>query len=263
MIRIILIMAALFISACGPSKEEILRLQLLEQQRIAAELAAQREAEARELRIQQRSQEAHSAFKKNASLTAKQWQQLFNQPHDFKAEQIYFAKISLQAARYSYADKHQVFSIIGMRPVANQTPYATILANSKKSSFLELTLFSETELNRVNQEVAKEGGQRLAVAFDNIKKQPLLRGSNSQWRFDDALFHDLRWSVSPEQAWEVTSGRDAYVQVGLRICATPQCQVRYTYQSQPTLGLQADVISLLVIDGKSQQVLTEFVREAL
>ena len=63
--KVIITSATLLLAACGPSKEELARIELLaqEQARIAAE-AAQQEASARRMRISTRLQRA-DAHRKN------------------------------------------------------------------------------------------------------------------------------------------------------------------------------------------------------
>lgn len=255
----LLLGAVLLLSGCGPSKEEVLRLQMLEAQRAAAAEAARAEAEAREQRVKERLQQAYQALQHQHSLSDRDIQALFAQTSRIDPLATYFVSRELQPAKYSYGDQKQRFSVVGLRRISAGDAYPAATAATPQ---LELALFTETELNRLHQPVTKAGGQRLTVVVGNFKQQPLLRNLSRNWHWEAGLFDDLRWDTSPEQAWALTSGRDVRIQFGLRLRPENLHQQRYIHQEHPTHSLQAEVISILVTDGRSGQVLAEFIREA-
>lgn len=266
MIRLSIGLAILLtLTGCsGPSKEELLRQQLLEAQRAeAAAAAARREAEAREQRIQERLQQALSVLQNGQELKDTDIHRIFQSAQQTGDRATRFVRLELQPAKYNYADKKQSFSVVGMRQVRNEEAFSGLQSHFSTPSQLELTLWAETEINRVGQSVTRAGGQRLTVATDNVKQSDSLKNFSQHWYWEAGLFDDLSWNISPEEAWELTSGRNVQVQVGLRFCPLADCRINYVHQGNPTRAIKADIISLLILDGRTNQVLAEFIRTGI
>lgn len=252
------------ISACsGPSKEELLRLQLLQaQQAEAAAIAAQQAADAREQRVKLRLQQALQAVQQQRALSPQTLETLLQSGQIPASGATQFVSLELLPAKYNYSANKQSFTVIGMRP-GHHEPALTLLSQQLATDApLELLLWQATELNALGQSVAREAGQRLSVITTDFRRSPLLRTYNRAWQWENSLFEDISWHTSPEQAWALTSGRDVRMQLGLRLCPLATCRVNYSYRGQPTTAMQADILSLLIIDGRTNEVLAEFISEA-
>ncbi len=77
--------------------------------------------------------------------------------------------------------------------------------------------------------------------------------------WEQSLFTDLTWNISPEEAWPVTSNRNAYIQIGLRFCNSQECIKRYSHKDKIVQAVAAQVMSVLVVDKSNQQILAEFI----
>lgn len=243
---------------CGPSQGDLLRTQQLEAQRAQAAADLLREEQARALRLQQRTEDALKASKTSALATS-DIQQLFANTTLIDQQKTYYVRAELQATPYQYQEKQQSFAIVGMRKATGTEPYAALMKRWQQESILEMLLYGETETNRINQTVLKKNGQRLVVALPDFKLYELL-SSEKLWSWEKGLFSDLTWQVSPEEAWNLTEKRSAQVQIGLRLCQNAECKLTYSYQNHPTQSLVGDVISILVLDSKSNRVLAKFIR---
>ncbi len=252
------------LTACsGPSKEELLRLQLLQaQQAEAAASAARQAAEAREQRVEQRLQQALQAVQQQRALSPDTLQGLFKNGQIPATGATQFISLELQPAKYNYGANKQSFSVIGMRPGHNEPALAVLSQQLATDAPLELLLWQATELNALGQSVARDGGQRLTIVTTDFRRSPALRTYNRAWQWENSLFEDISWHTNPEQAWALTSGRNVRMQLGLRLCPLATCRVNYSYREQPTTAMQADILSLLIIDGRTNEVLAEFIREA-
>ena len=134
--KVIITSAALLLAACGPSKEQLARIELLaqEQARIAAE-AAQQEASARKMRISTRLQRADIHWKSKAYLSEENVQSLFSSQvlriaglteEELEQQNTYFINYPLQAARYNYKKGFHPFNIVGIRSLGNSGPYSSL-----------------------------------------------------------------------------------------------------------------------------------------
>ncbi|MEC8444359.1 MAG: hypothetical protein VXZ05_09135 [Pseudomonadota bacterium] len=268
----LLLICALAVTACGPSKEELRRQQLLEAQRLEeARREAERLAAERDARVQDRLNESRRAWSAQERLTTADLDALFagNLNQKLRAGDTYFAEFELQAAKYNYGERKQSFVIVGMRNLPNSEVYSPLFPDKhaayqpgqKAESVLELTLRNETETNRLGQTVEKDAGQRWVAATLNFKDAPLLTTMQSSWRWEPGLFEDLSWFISPEKAYEQTSGRSLTLQVGFRFCPLSRCRLDHTYRKHPIHAVRSDVISVTVGNRANGQVLAEFVRE--
>lgn len=247
-----LIVLSLLLTGCGPSKQEILRMQALEAQRIAAEEAAARKAAAqREQRIIERRQLAYETLQDQAVLKKDEIKQLFSQPANINLSDTYFFKIDLQPEKYNYDEKHQNFTIIGMRRLSLSSAFSDLIQQWNSRTGLEITLLAESDTN-----------DELVTLIPNVKERTLLENKNPNWSWDKGLFTDFIWRVSPEKAWDLTSERSAYLQVGLRFCNNQNCIKRYSHNGKTIQGIGAEVMSILVVDGRTQKALAEFIRPA-
>lgn len=252
------------LTACsGPSKEELLRLQLLQAQQAEAAAEAERQAAAaREQRVEKQLQQALQAVQQQRQLPPEKIQQ-FLQPGKIPVTgATQFFSLELQPAKYNYSANKQSFSVVGMRQGHNETALTPLKQQLATDSVLELLLWQETELNALGQTVARKGGQRLTAVTSDIRRDASLRSFSQQWQWEDSLFEDISWHTSPEQAWALTSGRDVRLQLGLRLCPLADCRLQYSYRNQPTTAVRADIMSVLIVDGRNHEVLAEFIRAA-
>ena len=134
--KVIITSAALLLAACGPSKEQLARIELLaqEQARIAAE-AAQQEASARKMRVSTRLQRADTHWKNKEYLSEENVQSLFSSQdrrfaglteEELEQQNTYFINYPLQAARYNYKKGFHPFNIVGIRSLPNSGPYSSL-----------------------------------------------------------------------------------------------------------------------------------------
>lgn len=248
-----LMAVSLLLSGCGPSKEEVLRMQMLEAQRIeAAEQAARQAAALREQRIIERRQLAYDTLQKNQVLSSQEIQELYSSPEKINHAKTYFFNIALQPEKYNYADKNQSFTIIGMRRLTLASAYTELIKQWQAGTALELSLLEESKDN-----------DELVSVISNFKQHSVLENKNPNWTLEQSLFTDITWKTSPEEAWSINANRNAYIQIGLKFCTTAQCIKRYTHKDKAILAAAAEVMSLLIVDDRNNKVLAEFIRPAL
>lgn len=276
--RMLIILACILIlQACsGPSKEELRRMQLLEAQRAEqAALAAQKEAQERQIRMSERLQHARNALKQNTQLSQPQIDTLFSNTSEssLSADQTYYVQFDLQPAKYNYAQNKQSFTIVGMRNLPNSKVYGALFPDEKAQyqpgqlakSVLEFALKEDTEINRIGQKVLRDRGQRWVAAVLNFKNYDSLVNQNTndaEWYWEPGLFDDLSWNVAPETAYPYTSERLLTLQLGLRFCLLKdRCYLRSDYRKHPTHAMRAEVISVLIANRKNGEVLAEFIRD--
>lgn len=269
---LVLFLCLLTISGCGPSKEELRRQQLLENQRIEdARREAQRLAAERDARIQVRLNDARDAWSNKVYLNNADIDQLFSGEltRDLRAGKTYYIELELQAAKYNYNEGKQSFVIVGIRNLPNSAIYSPLFPDrdaayqpgQKAKSVLEFTLKNETEKNRLGQTVEKEDGKRWVAAALNFKDYDVLATMQSSWRWEAGLFEDLSWLVNPETAHKQTSDRSLTMQIGYRFCPLQRCRFEHQYRQHPISAIRTDVMSVLVGNRSTGQVLAEFVRE--
>lgn len=256
-----LLALSVLLSACGPSKQEILRQEILAQQRAeAARIEAQERADRAHARLEEARQHLSSSTTENIST-----QDTLHLLRNAETNKAYFFSIDLQAEKYNYNQKLQSFALVGLRTVDSSKTgnenFATLLTTLKTDKALELILAKEVEFNRLNQAVEKAGTQRIASLIPNIKTNQSLVIKNAAWQWNTGAFNDLNWQVDPEQAWELTSKHELKLQIGLRFCTHAPCLVTHDYQQHKTYSYQADVLSLLIYRADNKEVLAEFVSE--
>lgn len=247
-VLITLIGLSLSLSACGPSKEEILRQQMLAQQR--AEIA-QLEAQEQALRVQQRIQTAEQYLQDKTSvepLDLASAKTLFN---SLKGNQSYYFDVNLQADKYNYGQELQSFAIIGMRSLKSE---------SFDNNF-ELILAKEEIENNFHQWVEKSDGKRISANFKDIKQPQQLLALNQNWQINAGIFNDFDWRTEPEEAWSLTSNITLNMQIELRLCNLSDCQTTHQYQEHPTTSYQAEVLSILIYRTDNRKLLGRFVSE--
>lgn len=248
-----LIVISLLISGCGPSKQEVLRMQMLEAQRIeAAAQAAQKEAAQREQRIVERRQQAYETLQNQRVLQNSDIQALYSSPSEISANKTYFFNVALQPEKYNYGDKKQSFTIIGMRRLTLASAFTDLINQWQASTALEISLLEEGANN-----------DELVSVIPNIKQVSLLENKNPNWNWDESIFTDLTWSVSPEEAWPITSTRNASIQIGLRFCNSQDCIKHYVHKHKTVQAVAAQVMSVIVFDKSNQKALAEFIRPEL
>ena len=269
---VVLCLCILSVTGCGPSKEELLRQQLLEAQRQEdARREAERLAAERDARVQSRLNDARDTWSQQNYLSSDLLDTLFGGEltSDLRAGKTYYAEFELQAAKYNYGDNKQSFVIVGMRNLPNSTVYSPIFPDEKAAyqpgqkakSVLEFTLRNETEENRLAQIVEKEDGHRWVAAALNFKEYESLATLQSSWRWEPGLFEDLSWYITPEKAYEQTSGRNLTMQIGFRFCPLQRCKLEHQYRKHPIDAIRSDVISIVIGNRTNGSVLAEFVRE--
>lgn len=271
----------LLLAACGPSKEELARLELLaqEQARIAAE-QAQVEANARRKRINFRIQGADTHWSNKDYLTEKNVQSLFSSQDkrfaglsdaDLEQQNTYFISYPLQAARYQYKKGFHPFNIVGIRSLPNSGPYSSLFPDEaadyapghSAKSVVEFTLQQDLEKNRLGQDVLMKNGHRWVATVLNFKNYPALKSYNRDWKWIPGVFEDIKWNAAPEKTHAQSDTRALEVQLGLRFCTLEdRCYSNIDYQGHPTHAVRAEVMSIYVGNRESGKVLAKFVREA-
>lgn len=277
MLRIALMLTiATLISACsGPSSEELRRMQLLEAQRAEqAARQAQLEAERRQQRVEQRLNDAQAALSQSSQLSDEHIQQIFSPSpqQQLSSDSTYYKTYHLQPAKYNYNKAKQSFTLVGMRNLPNSAVYSPLFPDEsalyqpgqKAKSVLEFALAEETELNRLGKQVLKNKGQRWVAASLNFKSSDKLQTSNRDWFWEKGLFEDLSWKVAPEVAYPHTADRNLKIQLGFRICLLKdRCYLDSSYRKHPTHAVRTEVLSALVYNQKTGEVLAEFINDTL
>jgi hypothetical protein len=273
--------ASLLLAACGPSKEELARLELLaqEQARIAAQ-QAQKEAMARKKRITSRLQAADSHWKSKSYITETNVQALFSSQDkrfagltdaELEQQNTYFINYPLQAARYQYKKGFHPFNIVGIRSLPNSGPYSSLFPDEaadyapghSAKSVVEFTLQQDMEKNRLGQDVLMKNGHRWVATVLNFKNYPALKAYNRDWQWIPGVFEDIKWLAAPEKTHAESETRALEVQLGLRFCTLEdRCYSNIDYQGHPTHAVRAEVMSIYVGNKESGKVLAKFVREA-
>lgn len=273
--------ASLLLAACGPSKEELARLELLaqEQARIAAQ-QAQKEAMARKKRITSRLQAADSHWKSKSYITEANVQALFSSQDkrfagltdaELEQQNTYFINYPLQAARYQYKKGFHPFNIVGIRSLPNSGPYSSLFPDEaadyapghSAKSVVEFTLQQDMEKNRLGQDVLMKNGHRWVATVLNFKNYPALKAYNRDWQWIPGVFEDVKWLAAPEKTHAESETRALEVQLGLRFCTLEdRCYSKIDYQGHPTHAVRAEVMSIYVGNKESGKVLAKFVREA-
>ncbi|MEC7545446.1 MAG: hypothetical protein VYB48_00725 [Pseudomonadota bacterium] len=266
----ILVFCALAVAACGPSKEELRRQQLLEAQRLEqARLEAERLAAERDSRVQARLNEARDAWNSADYMSEGDIDTVFSGTitPELRAAKTYFVELELQAAKYNYGERKQSFVIVGMRNLPSSEVYRPLFPalqtgnDASANSILEFTLKNQQTENRLGQLVEKDDGQRWVAATLNFKDYDLLATMQTSWRWEPGLFEDLSWYISPEKAYEHTTDRALTMQVGLRFCPIQRCRMEHQYRKHPISTVRTDIISVMVGSRATGRVLAEFVRE--
>lgn len=279
-----LLASSLLMTACsGISEEERLRLEMLrqEQARAAAE-AAQKEAAAREERVQFRLKNALSAWNNKETISEDGVAVLF-QSRDarFAAQangqtldqsKIYYTRYPLQALRYNYKKQYQPLNIVGIRNLPNSQVYSPLFPDSSAQyrpghtakSVLEFVLTQDTEKNRMGQDVLMAGGHRWVATTLNFKDLDDLKNMNTfSMSWIQGVFEDIRWEQKPEVTHQFTKNRQLEIQLGFRFCTlTDRCFMDLDYRGNPTHAVRAEVMSILIVDGATQKVLGKFINEA-
>jgi hypothetical protein len=272
--------AAILLSACGPSKEELARLQLLEQERAraAAELA-QKEAAQKRKRVDARLADAEQHWNSKGYMSEADVQALFSSrdsrfadlsQEELEQQSTYFVTYPLQAARYQYKKGFHPFNIVGIRALPNSGPYSGLFPDEaadyapghSAKSVVEFTLKRDTEKNRLGQEVLQKNGHRWVATVLNFKNYPALKPYNREFSWIPGVFEDLKWTAAPEKTHAQSETRAMQVQLGLRFCMLDRCYSDIDYQGHPTHAVRAEVVSILVGNRDSGEVLAKFVREA-
>lgn len=272
---------ALLLAACGPSKEELARLQLLsqEQAKIAAE-QAQKEARIRNKRLSTRINSADASWLSKNYLTETDVQSLFSSQDkrfsglsDTELEQknTYFISYPLQAARYQYQQGFHPFNIVGIRSLPNSGPYNSLFPDEaadyapgqSAKSVVEFTLHQDLEKNRLGQDVPMKNGHRWVATVLNFKNYPALKSYNRDWQWIPGVFEDIKWNAAPEKTHAQSESRALEVQLGLRFCTLEdRCYSNIDYQDHPTHAVRAEVMSIYVGNRNTGKILAKFVREA-
>ena len=279
-IKVAISAAAILLAACGPSKEELARLELLsqEQARIAAE-QAQKEARARNKRIDSRLASASEHWTSKDYLTESDVQALFSSQDqrfagltdaELEQQNTYYINYPLQAARYQYKKGFHPFNIVGIRSLPNSGPYSSLFPDEaadyapghSAKSVVEFTLYQDSEKNRLGQDVLMKNGHRWVATVLNFKNYPALKPTSRDWQWIPGVFEDIKWQATPEKTHTQTEGRALKVQLGLRFCTlADRCYSNIDYQGHPTHAVRAEVISILVGNSETGKVLAKFVRE--
>lgn len=272
---------ALLLTACGPSKQELARLELLaqEQARIAAE-QAQEEATIRKKRLSSRLQRADRHWSNKEYLTDKNVQALFSSQdkrfagltdEELEQQNTYFISYPLQAARYQYKKGFHPFNIVGIRSLPNSGPYSSLFPDEaadyapghSAKSVVEFSLRQDLEKNRLGQDVLMKQGHRWVATVLNFKNYPALKPYNHDWNWIPGVFEDIKWNAAPEKTHAQSETRALEVQLGLRFCTLEdRCYSNINYQGHPTHAVRAEVMSIYIGNRKTGKVLAKFVREA-
>ncbi|MGK0249498.1 MAG: hypothetical protein ACI910_002244 [Oleispira sp.] len=280
-LKVIITTATLLLAACGPSKAEITRFDLLaqEQARVAAE-QAQQEANIRNKRIKSRLQSADLHWGNKDYLTEENVQALFSSQdkrfagltnEKLEQQSTYYINYPLQAARYNYKKGFHPFRIVGIRSLPDSGPYSSLFPDEaadyapgpSAKSVVEFALHQDLEKNRLGQEVLMKNGHRWVATVLNFKNHSTLKVYNRQWQWIPGVFEDIKWNASPEETHAQSDGRHLEVQLGLRFCTLKdRCFSSIDYQDHPTHAVRAEVISLYVGNRESGEILAKFVRKA-
>lgn len=272
---------SLLLAACGPSKEELARLELLaqEQARIAAE-HAQKEAKARKQRITTRLQGADSHWQNKQYISEANVQALFSSQDkrfagltdaELEQQNTYYINYPLQAARYQYKKGFHPFNIVGIRSLPNSGPYSSLFPDEaadyapghSAKSVVEFTLQQDLEKNRLGQDVLMKNGHRWVATVLNFKNYPALKSYNRDWQWIPGVFEDIKWKAAPEKTHAQSETRALEVQLGLRFCTLEdRCYSNIDYQGHPTHAVRAEVMSIYVGNKETGEILAKFVREA-
>lgn len=270
MLRILLISLCISVTACGPSKDELRRQQILEiQRKEQLRIEAEQLAAERDVKVQARLNEARNAWNKSRHMTNNDINAVFDssKASERYATTTHYVELELQAAKYNYKERKQSFVIVGVRNPGNDEIYRGLFSAFQPSnqndsdSILELTVKDQKIENRLGQLVEKPNGQRWIAAIKSFKYHNTLATIQSSWRWESSPFEDISWFISPEDAFEHTKDRALTVQVGLRFCPIEQCRTKYNSGDHPVNVVKADVISILVGNRATGRVLSEFVRE--
>lgn len=279
--KVVITTAALLLAACGPSKEELARLDLLaqEQARVAAE-QAQKEANARKKRMSQRLQGADLHWDSKEYLSEENVQALFSSQdkrfagltdEELEQQNTYYINYPLQAARYQYKKGFHPFNIVGIRSLPNSGPYSSLFPDEaadyapghSAKSVVEFALHQDFEKNRLGQKVLMKNGHRWVATVLNFKNYPALKSYNRDWQWIPGVFEDIKWNASPEKTHAQSDTRALQVQLGLRFCTLEdRCYSNIDYQGHPTHAVRAEVMSIYVGNSESGEILSKFVREA-
>ena len=279
--KVAITIAALFLAACGPSKEELARLELLaqEQARTAAE-QAQKEANTRKKRINNRLQGADLHWDNKDYLSEENVQALFSSQdkrfagltdEELEQQNTYFINYPLQAARYDYKKGFHPFNIVGIRSLPNSGPYSSLFPDEaadyapghSAKSVVEFALHQDLEKNRLGQNVLMKNGHRWVATVLNFKNYPALKSFNRDWQWIPGVFEDIKWNASPEKTHAQSDNRTLEVQLGLRFCTLEdRCYSNIDYQGHPTHAVRAEVMSIYVGNRETGKILAKFVRQA-
>ena len=280
-IKVAISAAAILLAACGPSKEELARLELLsqEQARIAAE-QAQKEARARNKRIDSRLASASEHWTSKDYLTESDVQALFSSQDqrfagltdaELEQQNTYYINYPLQAARYQYKKGFHPFNIVGIRSLPNSGPYSSLFPDEaadyapghSAKSVVEFTLYQDSEKNRLGQDVLMKNGHRWVATVLNFKNYPASNPTSRDWQWIPGVFEDIKWNATPEKTHAQSDSRSLEVQLGLRFCTLEdRCYSNIDYQGHPTHAVRAEVMSIYVGNRETGKVLAKFVREA-
>lgn len=280
-IKVVITSTTLLLAACGPSKEELARLDLLaqEQARIAAE-QAQITANLRKKRINSRLQSADAHWLSQTYLTEKNVQSLFSSQDkrfaglsdaELEQQNTYFVSYPLQAARYQYKKGFHPFNIVGIRSLPNSGPYNSLFPDEaadyapgqSAKSVVEFTLQQDLEKNRLGQDVLMKNGHRWVATVLNFKNYPALKSYNRDWQWIPGVFEDIKWLAAPEKTYSHSESRALEVQLGLRFCTLEdRCYSNIDYRGHPTHAVRAEVMSIYIGNRESGEILAKFVREA-
>ena len=271
MLRVVVmgIISILFLTACGPSPDALRRQQMLEAQRAeTARIEAERRAREREQLISTRMSEAKATWNNGGYTGTGTLPSLFNDT-GFEFNRVYYFSIPLQSQEYNYAEGKQSFLITDLRNLTDNQIYSSLFPDvsadyqpgHKAEPVLELILDKVTYVNSLEQQVERENGRRWVAAVADFKSRKTLHPLQSDWKWEPGLFEDISWLVNPERAYEYTRTRGLTMQIGLRFCPLDRCRTEYEYRNHPVEAVRAEVISLMLGDIKSHEVLAEFVRD--
>ncbi|MFT6114407.1 MAG: hypothetical protein ACI9MS_003607 [Glaciecola sp.] len=279
--KVIITTATLLLAACGPSKAELARSDLLAQEQARAAAAqAQKEASIRNKRVNNRLQSADLHWGNKDYLTEENVQALFSSQdkrfagltnEELEQQSTYYINYPLQAARYNYKKGFHPFRIVGIRSLPNSGPYSSIFPDEaadyapgqSAKSVVEFALHQDLEKNRLGQEVLMKNGHRWVATVLNFKNYPALKVYNREWQWIPGVFEDIKWNASPEKTHAQSDGRHLKVQLGLRFCTLEdRCFSNIDYQGHPTHAVRAEVISIYVGNSESGEILAKFVRKA-
>lgn len=278
--KVAIISTAIFLAACGPSKEDLARLELLsqEQARIAAK-HAQKEAYERKKRIDLRLKNADNNWKTKEYLAEQDVQALFSSQDkrfagltdaELEQQNTYYINYPLQAARYQYKKGVHPFNIVGIRSLPNSGPYSDLFPDEaadyapghSAKSVLEFILHQDTEKNRLGQDVLMKNGHRWVATVLNFKNYPALKPMNRDWQWIPGVFEDIKWQAEPETTHAQTENRTLQVQLGLRFCTlADRCYSTIDYQGHQTHAVRAEVMSIYVGNSATGKILAKFVRQ--